>query len=111
VVLGDIILKRLEQVEVLGFRSIKLLVTLEEFMKYKIGNLNFRIDMEWVKLHHFTIGQCLVMKHNRELTQAILYSKIKIRFAIYAPLISLDDGPIGYLDFDQWLQKKCYGSR
>ena len=39
----------------------------------KIGNLGIRIGLGWAKSHHFTTGQCPVMRYNRQLMQAILY--------------------------------------
>ncbi len=72
----------------------------------KIGNLSIRIGLGWAKSHHFTTGQCPVMKYNYNLMQAILYDKIKIADAVNVQVISLDDGPKGYQDFDQGAAKK-----
>jgi glutathione-independent formaldehyde dehydrogenase len=38
--------------------------------------------------------------------QAILYDKIKIADAVNVQVISLDDGPQGYVDFDKGAAKK-----
>jgi len=72
----------------------------------KTGNLRIRIGLGWAKSHHFTTGQCPVMKYNRNLMQAILYDKIKIAEAVNVQVISLDDGPRGYQDFDKGAAKK-----
>ena len=72
----------------------------------KIGNLSIRIGLGWAKSHHFTTGQCPVMKYNYNLMQAILYDKIKIADAVNVQVISLDDGPMGYKDFDGGAAKK-----
>jgi glutathione-independent formaldehyde dehydrogenase len=72
----------------------------------KIGNLSIRIGLGWAKSHHFTTGQCPVMKYNYNLMQAILYDKIKIADAVNVQVISLDDGPKGYQDFDRGAAKK-----
>lgn len=72
----------------------------------KVGNLRIRIGLGWAKSHHFTTGQCPVMKYNRNLMQAILYDKIKIAEAVNVQVISLDEGPKGYADFDQGAAKK-----
>lgn len=72
----------------------------------KVGNLSIRIGLGWAKSHHFTTGQCPVMKYNRNLMQAILYDKIKIADAVNVQVISLDDGPNGYVDFDKGAAKK-----
>ncbi len=67
----------------------------------KVGNLSIRIGLGWAKSHHFTTGQCPVMRYHRQLMQAILYDKVKIAEAVNAQVISLDDAPRGYQDFDQ----------
>lgn len=72
----------------------------------KVGNLSIRIGLGWAKSHHFHTGQCPVMTYNRDLMQAILYDKIKIADAVNVQVISLDDGPGGYKDFDKGAAKK-----
>ncbi len=67
----------------------------------KIGNLGIRIGLGWAKSHHFTTGQCPVMRYHRQLMQAIVYDKVKIAEAVNAQVISLDDAPNGYQDFDK----------
>jgi glutathione-independent formaldehyde dehydrogenase len=46
------------------------------------------------------------MKYNRQLMQAILADKIQIADAVNATVISLEDSPQGYSDFDQGAAKK-----
>src|SRR5262252_6174585 len=41
----------------------------------KVGRLSIRIGLGWARSHHFTTGQCPVMKYNRQLMMAILYDK------------------------------------
>ena len=65
------------------------------------GQLGIRIGLGWAKSHVFTTGQCPVMAYNYELMQAILFDKIKIADAVNVQVISLDDAPQGYVDFDQ----------
>lgn len=72
----------------------------------KKGNLSIRIGLGWAKSHHFHTGQCPVMSYNRNLMQAILYDKIKIAEAVNVQVISLDEGPKGYMDFDKGAAKK-----
>jgi len=72
----------------------------------KVGNLSIRIGLGWAKSHHFTTGQCPVMTYNRNLMMAILYDKIQIAKAVNVQVISLDEGPSGYQDFDQGAAKK-----
>src|ERR1019366_3510087 len=72
----------------------------------KLGNLSIRIGLGWAKSHFFTTGQCPVMKYNRQLMMAILYDKIKIAKATNVTVITLDQAPQGYKDFDKGAAKK-----
>jgi glutathione-independent formaldehyde dehydrogenase len=72
----------------------------------KTGNLSIRIGLGWAKSLHFMTGQCPVMKYHRQLLQAILYDKIQIAKAVNATVISLDEAPQGYKDFDHGAAKK-----
>ena len=72
----------------------------------KIGNLGIRIGLGWAKSHHFTTGQCPVMRYNRNLMMAILHEKIQIAKACNVTMISLDDAPKGYKDFDKGAARK-----
>lgn len=72
----------------------------------KVGNLSIRIGLGWAKSHFFTTGQCPVMKYHRQLMQAILHDKIQIAEAVNVTVISLDDAPQGYKDFDKGAAKK-----
>ena len=46
------------------------------------------------------------MKYNRALMTAILYDKIQIAKAVNVTVISLDQAPQGYKDFDKGAAKK-----
>jgi len=46
------------------------------------------------------------MRYHRDLMQAILYEKINISKAVNVQVISLDDAPKGYSDFDKGASKK-----
>ena len=72
----------------------------------KVGSLSIRIGLGWAKSHSFHTGQCPVLRYNRQLMQAILYDKIQIAKAVNATLISLDEAPEGYKDFDHGAAKK-----
>ncbi len=72
----------------------------------KVGNLSIRIGLGWARSLFFTTGQCPVMKYNRQLMQAILYDKIKIAKAVNVTIITLDQAPQGYKDFDRGAAKK-----
>ena len=72
----------------------------------KTGTLGIRIGLGWAKSHVFTTGQCPVMRYNRQLMMAILHDKIQIAKAVNATMISLDEAPQGYRDFDKGAAKK-----
>jgi glutathione-independent formaldehyde dehydrogenase len=72
----------------------------------KIGNLQIRIGLGWAKSHSFHTGQCPVLKYNRQLMMAILHDKVNIAKAVNATIISLDQAPQGYQDFDKGVAKK-----
>jgi glutathione-independent formaldehyde dehydrogenase len=72
----------------------------------KKGVLGIRIGLGWAKSHTFATGQCPVMRYHRQLMMAILYDKIQIAKAVNATVISLDEAPSGYKDFDKGAAKK-----
>jgi len=72
----------------------------------KIGQLGLRIGLGWAKSLSFTTGQTPVMRYHRQLMQAILNDKIQIAKAVNATVITLDDAPKGYQDFDKGAAKK-----
>ncbi len=72
----------------------------------KIGSLSIRLGLGWAKSHAFFTGQTPVLKYNRQLMQAILYGKINVAKAVNVTVITLDDGPKGYADFDKGAARK-----
>ena len=72
----------------------------------KTGNLSLRIGLGWAKSLYFATGQCPVMKYHRQLMQAILYEKTHPAKAVNVAVISLDEAPQGYKDFDKGAAKK-----
>ena len=70
------------------------------------GSLQICIGLGWSLSQSFTTGQCPVMKYNKDLMNAILYDKIQIADAVNVEMISLDDAPKGYADFDAGAAKK-----
>src|SRR3954468_16429810 len=72
----------------------------------KQGSLSIRIGLGWAKSQSFTTGQCPVMKYHRNLMQMILHDKAHIAKAVNATVISLDEAPQGYEDFDKGAAKK-----
>src|SRR5687768_7127241 len=74
--------------------------------KAKEGTLEIRIGLGWAKSHALYTGQCPVMKYNRDLMMAILHDRAQIARAVNATVISLDEAPQGYKDFDKGTAKK-----
>jgi glutathione-independent formaldehyde dehydrogenase len=72
----------------------------------KRGSLAIRFGLGWAKSHSFFTGQTPVMKYNRYLMQAILWNRIKIADIVGVQVISLDDAPKGYAEFDAGAPKK-----
>jgi glutathione-independent formaldehyde dehydrogenase len=72
----------------------------------KVGSLSIRIGLGWAKSHSFTTGQCPVMKYHHGLMQMILNDRAEIAKAVNATVITLDEAPQGYKDFDKGAAKK-----
>src|SRR2546423_10839885 len=72
----------------------------------KVGSLSLRLGLGWAKSHSFTTGQCPVMKYHRELMEAILHDRVQIAKAVNATVITLDEAPQGYQDFDKGASRK-----
>jgi glutathione-independent formaldehyde dehydrogenase len=72
----------------------------------KEGSLSIRIGLGWAKSHSFTTGQCPVMRYHRGLMQMILSDRAHIAKAVNATVITLDEAPQGYQDFDSGVAKK-----
>ncbi|HEX2435555.1 MAG TPA: formaldehyde dehydrogenase, glutathione-independent [Solirubrobacterales bacterium] len=72
----------------------------------KEGSLSIRIGLGWAMSHSFTTGQCPVMRYHRGLMQMILNDKAQIADAVNATVITLDEAPNGYKDFDKGAAKK-----
>lgn len=72
----------------------------------KKGSLSIRIGLGWAKSHSIHTGQCPVMKYHRQLMNAILYDKIQVAKAVNVEVISLQDAPKSYSDFDKGAAKK-----
>jgi glutathione-independent formaldehyde dehydrogenase len=70
------------------------------------GSLSIRIGLGWAKSHVFTTGQCPVMRYHRGLMQAILNDRVQIADAVNATVITLDEAPDGYKDFDKGAARK-----
>lgn len=72
----------------------------------QMGSLSIRLGLGWAKSHAFQTGQAPVMKYNRQLMQAILWDRIPIAKIVGVEVISLEDAPRGYSEFDSGVPKK-----
>jgi len=72
----------------------------------RIGSLSLRLGLGWAKSLSFATGQCPVMKYHKKLMNCILHDRIQIAKHVNATVISLDDAPKGYQDFDKGAAKK-----
>jgi glutathione-independent formaldehyde dehydrogenase len=72
----------------------------------KVGSLRVRLGLGWAKSHYFVTGQCPVMMYHRELMMAILHDRAHIAQAVNATVISLDEAPEGYRNFDKGVAQK-----
>ncbi|MGW6597783.1 formaldehyde dehydrogenase, glutathione-independent [Streptomyces sp. NPDC055036] len=72
----------------------------------KTGTLKVRLGLGWAKSHTFSTGQCPVMKYHRGLAMAILHDRVHIAKAVNATVISLEDAPRGYEEFDHGASRK-----
>lgn len=70
------------------------------------GNLRMRFGLGWAKSHRFSTGQTPVLKYNRQLMQAILHDRLPIAKIVNATVITLDEAPNGYDNFDKGAAKK-----
>ena len=65
-----------------------------------------RFGLGWAKSQRFHTGQTPVLKYNRQLMQAILHDRLPIAKIVNATVITLDEAPQGYQDFDKGAAKK-----
>ncbi|HYI38399.1 MAG TPA: formaldehyde dehydrogenase, glutathione-independent [Thermoleophilaceae bacterium] len=72
----------------------------------KEGALSIAIGVGWAKSLSFTTGQCPVMRYHRQLMNSILHGKAEIAKAVNATVITLDEAPKGYEDFDKGAAEK-----
>lgn len=72
----------------------------------KEGTLKIRFGLGFAKAHTFVTGQTPVMKYNHDLMKAILSGRAQIAKAVNATVISIDDAPNGYKQFDGGVSRK-----
>ena len=70
------------------------------------GRLDIHIGLSWARSLSFFTGQCPVMRYHRQLMNAILHDKVQIATAVNATVISLEQAPEGYKQFDGGTAKK-----
>ena len=70
------------------------------------GNLRMRFGLGWAKSHRFATGQTPVLRYNHQLMQAILHDRLPIAKIVNASVITLDEAPGGYRDFDKGVARK-----
>lgn len=70
------------------------------------GSLKIRFGLGFAKAHTFVTGQTPVMKYHRDLMNAILSGRAQIAKAVNATVISLEEAPAGYKEFDGGVAKK-----
>lgn len=67
----------------------------------KEGNLGLRFGLGWSKALSFHTGQTPVTRYNRMLMQALLHDRLPIADIVNAQVITLEEAPNGYQDFDK----------
>jgi glutathione-independent formaldehyde dehydrogenase len=72
----------------------------------RTGNLSLRFGLGWAKSHTLFTGQTPVLRYNRGLMMAILHDRIQIAKAVNVTVISLNEAPQGYADFDKGVARK-----
>jgi glutathione-independent formaldehyde dehydrogenase len=72
----------------------------------KHGSLSLRFGLGWAKSHSFFTGQTPVLKYNRQLMEAILYDRIHIADVVNVDVVTLDEAPAGYKQFDAGVPRK-----
>lgn len=70
------------------------------------GTIDMDFGKAWVKSLSVKTGMAPVMKYNRRLMQAILLGGFKVSDVLNIEIISLDDVPRGYAEFDAGSSKK-----
>jgi glutathione-independent formaldehyde dehydrogenase len=72
----------------------------------KRGSLSLRFGLGWAKSHSFFTGQTPVLKYIRQLMEAILNDRIRVADVVNVDVITLDEAPQGYKQFDAGLPRK-----
>ena len=74
---------------------------------HKQGKLLLDFGKAWIKSPKLTVGQCPVMRYNRDLMMAILWDRMPyLREVVNPEVISLDQAVEAYAKFDKGSSKK-----
>lgn len=65
------------------------------------GSLSLNFGLGWSRSQSLHTGQTPTLRYNRQLMQAILHGRLPIAEIVNAQVISLEDAPKGYKDFDK----------
>jgi glutathione-independent formaldehyde dehydrogenase len=66
----------------------------------KRGSLSLRFGLGWAKAQSLHTGQTPVLRYNHQLMMAILHDRLPIAKIVNAQVISLEEAPKGYENFD-----------
>jgi glutathione-independent formaldehyde dehydrogenase len=72
----------------------------------KHGSLSLRFGLGWAKSNSLHTGQTPVLRYNRQLMEAILWDRLPIAKVVNVKVISLDQAPEGYKEFDAGVANK-----
>ena len=72
----------------------------------KIGRPPFEWGRAWDKGLTFSIGQVPVMRYNRQLMTSILFNRVRLSKILNTTVITLDEAPQAYSEFEQGVPKK-----
>lgn len=75
-------------------------------IKDKLGRPSFEWGRAWDKSLTFATGQVPVARYNRALMTAILFDRVKLSRVLNVNVISLDEAPQAYHDFNEGVPKK-----
>jgi len=71
-----------------------------------MGSLCIPFGLVWAKSHSFHTGQTPVMKYNHQLMQVNMWDRIHTADIVGVKVISLDEAPRGYGEFNAGVPKK-----
>jgi glutathione-independent formaldehyde dehydrogenase len=72
----------------------------------RAGSFSVRLGLGWAKSDSFFTGQTPVKRYNRNLMRAILWDRLNIAEIVNVQVITLDQAPDDYAQFDAGIPKK-----